>query len=70
MHIKDGKWPTDGWNLGEETAIGEGDVDWDKYLKALQEIGYDGFLTIERECGEDPASDIDKATTFLKAKLQ
>jgi sugar phosphate isomerase/epimerase len=54
----------------KELPLGEGDVDWDKYLKALQEIGYDGFLTIERECGEDPASDIDKATTFLKAKLQ
>ena len=54
----------------KELPLGEGDVDWDKYLKALQEIGYDGFLTIERECGEDPASYIDKATTFLKAKLQ
>ena len=54
----------------KELPLGEGDVDWDKYLKALQEIGYDGFLTIERECGEDPALDIDKATTFLKAKLQ
>ena len=54
----------------EELPLGEGDVDWDNYLKALKEIGYDGFLTIERECGEDPASDIDKATTFLKAKLQ
>lgn len=34
--------------------FGEGDVDWDNYLKALKEIGYDGFLTIERECGDNP----------------
>ena len=49
--------------------FGEGDVDWDNYLKALKEIGYDGFLTIERECGEDPVSDIIKATSFLREKM-
>ena len=54
----------------EELPLGEGDVDWDQYIKALQEIGYDGFLTIERECGDDPAADIVKATSFLKTKLQ
>ncbi len=53
----------------EELPLGEGDVDWDQYIKALQEIGYDGFLTIERECGDDPAADIVKATSFLKTKL-
>ncbi|MBE7078387.1 MAG: sugar phosphate isomerase/epimerase [Clostridiales bacterium] len=52
-----------------ELPIGEGDVDWDNYLKALKEIGYDGFLTIERECGEDPAADITAATKFIKNKL-
>ena len=52
-----------------ELPIGEGDVDWDNYVKALKEIGYDGFLTIERECGEDPAADITAATKFIKNKL-
>ena len=47
----------------------EGDVDWNNYLKALEEIGYDGFLTIERECGDDPAADIAKAVAFLKKQL-
>ena len=28
VHIKDGKWPTDGWKLGQETPVGEGDVDF------------------------------------------
>ena len=36
------------------------------YLKALEEIGYKGFLTIERECGEDPAKDIACAADFLR----
>ena len=33
----------------------------------LDDIGYDGFLTIEREVGDDPADDIAKAITFLKS---
>ncbi len=53
----------------EELPIGKGDVDWDNYLKALKEIGYNGFLTIERECGEDPTADIVEATVFIKNKL-
>lgn len=52
-----------------ELPLGEGGVDFDNYLKALDEIGYRGFLTIEREVGEDPAADIGKAIEFLKAKL-
>ena len=38
-------------------------------LAALREIGFDGFLTIERECGDDPTADIVMAADFLKAKL-
>ncbi len=54
----------------KELPIGEGDVDWDKYLKALSDIGFDGFLTIERECGDDPAADIRLAASFIKEKLK
>ena len=49
-----------------ETPIGEGDVDFDKYVKALKEIGYDGYLTIERETGDNPAEDIEKAVSFIR----
>lgn len=49
-----------------ETPIGEGDVDFDKYVKALKEIGYDGYLTIERETGDNPAEDIEMAVSFIK----
>ena len=52
-----------------ELPIGKGDVDWDNYLKALKEIGYDGFLTVERECGEDPTLDISRAVEYIRAKL-
>lgn len=53
----------------KEVPLGEGDVDWDAYLKALRDVGFDGFLTIERECGANPQADIEKATEFLKQKI-
>lgn len=34
-----------------ELPLGQGDVDFPNYLKALNEIGFTGFLTIEREVG-------------------
>ena len=49
-----------------ETPVGEGDVNWQDYMSALREIGYDGYLTIERETGADPIADIDKAVCFIK----
>ena len=52
-----------------EVPLGEGQVDWSNYLKALKDIGYNGFLTIERECGEDPEKDIIRAVDYLKNLL-
>ena len=53
----------------KEVPLGEGQVDWDKYLAALKDIGFDGFLTIERECGVEPTADIVMAVDFLRSKL-
>ncbi len=52
-----------------ETPVGEGDVDFKKYISALKEIGYDGFLTIERETGADPSADITKAAEYARANF-
>lgn len=49
-----------------EVPLGEGSVDFPRYLKALDDIGYRGFLTIEREVGPEPAKDIEMAVNFLK----
>ncbi len=49
-----------------EVPLGEGNVKWEEYIAALKSIGYNGYLTIERECGEDPARDIRTAAAFLK----
>lgn len=53
----------------KETPLGEGDVDFAKYLGALDSIGYNGFLTIEREVGIDPEADIKAAVKFLEKKM-
>ena len=49
----------------KEMPLGEGQVPYPEYLKALDDIGYKGFLTIEREVGEDPVRDIKTAVEFL-----
>lgn len=51
----------------EEVPLGEGKVDFPAYFAALQEIGYNGYLTIEREVGSNPENDIRKAVEFIKA---
>ncbi|MBO4633417.1 MAG: sugar phosphate isomerase/epimerase [Lentisphaeria bacterium] len=53
----------------KEVPLGQGQVPWDGYLAALKKAGYNGFLTIERECGNDREGDIRQAVEFLKSKL-
>ncbi len=50
-----------------EVPLGEGSVPFPKYLAALEDIGYRGFLTIEREVGPTPEADIKKAYDHLKS---
>lgn len=52
-----------------ELPLGEGGVDFENYLKALDEIGFHGFLTIEREVGSSPEKDIAAAVQFLRARI-
>jgi len=49
-----------------EVPLGTGHVNFPNYLKALDEIGYRGYLTIEREVGDNPAGDIAMAADFLR----
>ena len=53
-----------------ELPLGQGDVDFKKYLQALTDIGYKGFLTIEREVGDNPEADIKLAVDFLNHMLR
>ncbi|MCR5040702.1 MAG: sugar phosphate isomerase/epimerase [Clostridia bacterium] len=68
-HAKDGIKFRSGTGY-QELPLGEGGVPFPEYLAALKEVGYDGFLTIERECGADRYGDIKKAADYLKARLE
>jgi L-ribulose-5-phosphate 3-epimerase len=50
-----------------EVPLGEGRVGFDAYFAALNEIGYKGYLTIEREVGIQPEADIRKAVQFIRS---
>jgi len=52
-----------------EVPLGKGKVDFPVYLAALKEQGYDGYLTIEREVGDNPRRDIEQAVAFLRELL-
>jgi sugar phosphate isomerase/epimerase len=52
-----------------ETPLGQGSVNFPRYLKKLAALGYNGFLTIEREVGANPEADIRLAVDFLRTLM-
>ncbi len=66
-HAKDGVRRDDGTSA--EVRLGQGGVDFPRYLEKLKGIDYRGFLTIEREAGDDPVSDIAAGVEFLRQFL-
>ena len=54
----------------EERPLGEGAVNFPAYLKALEEVGYKGFLVVEREAGLDPKENIGLAVDYLKKAVK
>lgn len=68
IHAKDGLYPTNGHDLGKETRIGEGRVDFRGFFKKLHELGYDSWVTIEREIdegSEEQSKDIVESIQYL-----
>jgi len=63
-HAKDGVCLGKGTHI--ELPLGEGGVVFKYYLKALDYIGYNGYLTIERESGNNRIEDVKKAVEFLR----
>lgn len=65
--MKDGCYPTNGYELGEEKPLGQGKVNYPAFIRKLKEIGYDGDITIEREIsGEEQKKDILMAKQMLE----
>lgn len=66
IHAKDGLYPTNGHDLGREVRIGDGKVDFKALFEKLHELGYDSYVTIEREIeGEEQTNDIRHAKKYL-----
>ncbi len=67
LHAKDGMYPTDPKNLGEEVAIGKGKVDFPEVMRKLHNLHYTGPITIEREIsGARQVEDIRASVTYLQ----
>jgi L-ribulose-5-phosphate 3-epimerase len=49
-----------------EVPVGAGDVDWMAFMATLQVLEFDGFLTVEREQGENKLLDVTNGVKFLK----
>jgi len=67
VHCKDAcvaRKPGQPWY--EDAPLGEGDVDIEAFLRKLNDLGYDGPLTIEREFSPDQAGDIEAALRLLE----
>lgn len=70
LHAKDGLYPTNGHDLGTETPVGQGKVDFPSLFQKLHALGYDGVVTIEREIsGEQQTKDIMEAKAYLQAVI-
>jgi L-ribulose-5-phosphate 3-epimerase len=71
IHAKDGRWPTDPSQLGEEVLIGKGLVDFRAVFTKLHSIGYEGAVTIERETsGPQQIEDVRQEKLYLEKILR
>lgn len=67
VHAKDGRWPTNPNELGEEVLIGKGLVDFRTVLTKLHKLGYTGAITIERETsGPQQIADVKQEKLYLE----
>jgi sugar phosphate isomerase/epimerase len=69
VHVKDGFYPTNGDELGEQVAVGRGKVDFPKLFEGLKAHGFQREWIIEREgrVGEEEKNrDIIDTIDYLK----
>ena len=67
IHAKDGLWPTNPKDLGQEVPIGKGKVNFPVLIARLKEINYRGAITIEREIsGAQQMEDVRAEKIYLE----
>jgi sugar phosphate isomerase/epimerase len=67
-HAKDARAATSS-RSAQEVPLGHGDIDWLLFLSVLEEVEYRGWLTIERESGENRLADVAAGVAFLRRVL-
>ena len=71
IHAKDGRWPTNPSELGEEVLIGKGLVNFREVFTKLHRLGYAGAVTIERETsGPQQIEDVRQEKLYLEKILR
>ena len=67
IHAKDGMWPTNPKELGQEVPIGKGKVDFPVIIERLKLLRYRGAVTIEREIsGPQQVEDVRASKMYLE----
>lgn len=69
FHAKDGKYPTDPYELGAEVNIPEGEVNFPAVIAELKKQNYHGSLTIECELNGSQRDYIIKTRKYLQVLL-
>jgi L-ribulose-5-phosphate 3-epimerase len=70
IHAKDGLWPTNPKELGQEVPIGKGKVDFPRIIARLKEMNYRGAVTIEREIsGPRQVEDVRASKAYLETLI-
>lgn len=66
VHIKDAIRTKSPGTWGEEVVAGTGEVDWAAFFAALDQVGFQGDLCIEREAGMQRVEDIRAARELIE----
>src|SRR6201982_993089 len=67
IHAKDGLFPTIPKKLGKEVPIGKGKVYFQRIIERLNQLNYQGAVTIEREIsGPQQVADVREAKNYLE----
>ena len=69
VHMKDARVTDVPGTWGTELPVGRGQVDWPAFLKALEEIGFEGWLCFEREADNQRIEDLRAGREFIERLL-
>jgi L-ribulose-5-phosphate 3-epimerase len=64
-HATDARYASAGKGV-REVPLGQGDIDWLQLLATLEEIGYHGWLVIERDSGPNSLAEVAAGVRFLR----